>query len=123
MTRHLAGDLESSCVGENTTDFLRFCYLNIPCLKINVALIFMSSSSDEFTYNKETQKQMFLLVPGGHICAPQRDTNMASLYKALYSRVKCFSECFAYEISHGPNSWRGFLYIYLLSFPSSPNVF
>ena len=48
--------LESSCVGENVTDFLRFCFLNIPCLKINVALIFMSSSSDEFTYNKENSE-------------------------------------------------------------------
>ena len=27
---------------------------------------------------RKTQKQMFLLVSGGHICAPQRDTNMAS---------------------------------------------
>ena len=27
---------------------------------------------------RKTQKQMFLLVSGGHICAPQRDTIMAS---------------------------------------------
>ena len=33
--------------------------------------------------SKKTQKQMFLLVSGGHICAPQRDTNMASPYKAF----------------------------------------
>ena len=25
----------------------------------------------------------FFLVSGGHICAPQKDTNMASPYKAL----------------------------------------
>ena len=31
-------------------DFWRFCYLNIPCLRINIALIFMSSSSEEFTH-------------------------------------------------------------------------
>ena len=35
---------------ENITDFWRFCYLNIPCLRINIALIFMSSSSEEFTH-------------------------------------------------------------------------
>ena len=28
---------------KNITDFCRFCYLNIPCLRINIALIFMSS--------------------------------------------------------------------------------
>lgn len=31
-------------------DVLRFCYLNIPCLRINSTLIFMSSSNDEVTY-------------------------------------------------------------------------
>ena len=34
---------------KNITDFLRFCYLNIPCVRINITLIFMSSASDEFT--------------------------------------------------------------------------
>ena len=29
------------------------------------------------------KKQMFLLVSGGHICAPERDTNMAPPHKAL----------------------------------------
>ena len=33
--------------------------------------------------SRKTQKQMFLLASGGHICAPERDTNMASPYKAL----------------------------------------
>ena len=32
---------------------------------------------------RETQKQMFLMVSFGHICASQRDINMASLYKTL----------------------------------------
>ena len=35
-----------------------------------------------FSYSK-TQWQMFLLLYGRHICAPQKDTNMASPYKAL----------------------------------------
>ena len=40
---------------KNITYFLRFCYLNIPCLRINIITlkIFMSSSSDEFTHEKE----------------------------------------------------------------------
>ena len=34
---------------ENVTDVLRFCYLNIFSFRINISLVFMSSSSDEFT--------------------------------------------------------------------------
>ena len=37
-------------------DVLRFCYLNIPCLRINSTLIFMSSSNDEVTYFEENSK-------------------------------------------------------------------
>ena len=42
---------------KNVTDFLRLCYLNIACLRINISLIFMNSSSNEFTLlleNSET---------------------------------------------------------------------
>ena len=35
---------------ENITDFWRFCYLNIPCLRINITSIFFSSSSDKFAH-------------------------------------------------------------------------
>ena len=38
---------------------------------------------------------MFLLVSGGYICVPQRDTKMASPYKALQIWVKRFSEYLA----------------------------
>ena len=54
------------------------------------------------------------VVFGGHICAT---TNMVSPYKALWFRVKRFSEYLAYEILYRPDSWQGFLYSYLLSFP------
>ena len=81
----------SSLWVENGTEFLRFCYLNISCPRINITLIFMSSSSDEFTNCRRAQ----LLVSSGHICAPQRDTNMASAYNALSIWVKRFSEYLA----------------------------
>ena len=43
---------------------------------------------------------------------------MASLYKlAFYIWIKRFSEYLAYELSHSPVSWQGFLNIYLLLFP------
>ena len=67
---------------KNITDFGRFCYLNIPCLRINITLIFMSSHMNSHI-SRKTQKQMFLLVSGRHICPPERDTNMASPNKAL----------------------------------------
>ena len=35
---------------KNITDFGRFCNLNIPCVRINITVIFMSSSSEEFTH-------------------------------------------------------------------------
>ena len=98
--------------------FWDFAILNILCLKINITLIFMHSSSDEFMHiTMKTQKQMFLLVSGGHICVPRRDTNMASPYKAVYIWAKCSSDCLVYELLHRPDSWQGFLYIYLLSLP------
>ena len=46
--------------------------------KNNIALIFKNSR-----ISRKTQKLMFLLVSGGQICAPERDANMASPYKAL----------------------------------------
>ena len=60
---------------------------------------------------------MFLLVSGSHICAPERNTNMASPYKALQIWLKPFPKYLAYDISYRPDSWRYFLYIHLLSFP------
>ena len=35
---------------KNVTDFLSICYLNILCLSIDITLIFMSSSREEFTH-------------------------------------------------------------------------
>ena len=43
----------------------------------------MSSSNNEFTHLRmKTRRQIFLPVSGGHICAPQKHTNMPSLYRA-----------------------------------------
>jgi len=52
VTRHLAGGRHSSQVWFKNVIliFVRFCYLNIPCLRITITLIFMSSSRDEFTH-------------------------------------------------------------------------
>ena len=41
---------------KNITDFWRFYYLNIPCLRINITLIFMSPSSEEFTHKQKNSK-------------------------------------------------------------------
>ena len=65
-------------------DFWRVCYLNIPCLRINIALILISQAKNSLI-SRKTQKQMFLLISGGHICAREKETNMvmASPHKAL----------------------------------------
>ena len=77
VTRHLAGGRESSYGGlKNITDFWRFCYLNIPYLRINITLTFMSSSSE----NSKTDVSVGFRWP--YLC-PSKDTNMASPYKAL----------------------------------------
>ena len=52
---------------KNITDFGRFCNLNIPCLIINITVILLSSSSEEFTHSRKTRKQMFLLVSGTRV--------------------------------------------------------
>ena len=58
---------------------------------------------------------MFLLVFCSHVGTPQKVTNMASPYKALWIKVKHFPEYLAYEKLHWPE-FRS-LYIYLLLFP------
>ena len=83
MTRHLAGGRESSYVEKIITDFGRFCNLNIPCLRINITVIFMIPQAKNSRISRKTRKQMFLLVSGGHIGVPERDTNKAFPYKAL----------------------------------------
>ena len=76
---------------KNITDFGRFCHLTIPCLRINITVIFMCSSSEEFTHKWEKSKtDQFLLVSGGHIGVPERDTNMAFPYKAFLNLGKPF---------------------------------
>ena len=39
--------VESSYVSLNVTDFFRFSYLNIPCLGLNITLIFINSQSSD----------------------------------------------------------------------------
>ena len=58
---------------------------------------------------------MFLLVSGGYIGVPERNTNMAFPYKALQIWVKRFSEYLASNILHRPDSWQS---LYLPSFIS-----
>ena len=70
---------------KNITNFGRFCHLNIPCLGINITLIlyeFFKQLIHAFV-GKLKNTEMFLLVSGSRICAPQRDTNMASPFKLI----------------------------------------
>ena len=57
---------------KNIADSGRFCYLNIPCLRINIALTVMSPQAKKSRISRKTQKQMFLLVFGGYIGVSER---------------------------------------------------
>ena len=98
-------------------DFWTFCYLNIPCLRINITLIFMSSSSNEFTdISRKPQKEMFLLVSGA-IFVPLKGTPTWRLIQSLINLGKPF-----FRISHICNiaqTWfLARLFVYLSSFIS-----
>ena len=56
---------------------------------------------------------MFLLISGGHISAPKRCTNMASLYKALQRCVKRFGKKLRNYGTQRPETWK---IVYLLVF-------
>ena len=57
---------------------------------------------------RKTQiRQMFLLVFGGQICAPQRDTNVVLSYKAIIILLKILIPSIRH-IAKIP--WRGFFY-------------
>ena len=64
---------------------LRFFNLYSPCMRISTCVDVYEPSEDDYRLfiAKLYDKIMFLLASGRHICAPQRDTNMVSPYKAL----------------------------------------
>ena len=59
---------------------------------------------------------MFLLVSVRHVGAHPDELSLASPYEALLIWVKQFLGYLVYELFLRPKSWRGSLYIYLLSF-------
>ena len=61
-------------------DFATLTFLN--CLRINITLLFMSSSSNDFVGKLKGRCFCWFLAAIFN-CAPQKDTNMASPYQAL----------------------------------------
>ena len=106
VTRHLAGGRESSYVG-----------LNIPCLRINITLIFMSSSRDELTHKQENSRPDVSFGFRRPYLRPSKGHQHGVSIQSLINLVKRFSKYFANKLSHRPDSRRRFLYIYLLPFP------
>ena len=72
----------------------------------------MSSSSDEFTYLKKNSttdvsvgfQRPYLFSSKGH-------QHGVSLQSFINLGITLNAEYLSYEISHSPDSWRGFLYI------------
>ena len=58
--------------------------------------------------------QMFMLFSGRHIGVPQRDSNMAAPYWALYICAEYFDEYLKFGITHRPKTWRSVFFMYLL---------
>ena len=80
---------------EKISNFQRFWYLNIPCLRINVTFTFMSSSSDELTHlqkHSKTAVSVGFLRP--YLCPSKRHQHSVSIQSLLYW-VKRFSEYLA----------------------------
>ena len=99
---------------KNVTNFLRFCYLNIPCLRMNITFIFMNSSSDVFTILKENSKtDAFFGFRPSYLCPSKGHQDGVS----IQSLRKNFPEYLVYVISQRPHFWRSF-FVYLSSFVS-----
>ena len=70
---------------EKISNFQRFWYLNIPCLRINVTFTFMSSSSDELTHlqkHSKTAVSVGFLRP--YLCPSKRHQHSVSIQSLLY---------------------------------------
>ena len=98
---------------KNITNFGRFCYLNIPCRRIIITLIFMSSQAKNSSISRKTGKQMFLLVSGGY-AVPERDSNLAKSFFRISDLKDCtdliFGKTFCIFIFfHFPDSRRSVL--------------
>ena len=69
---------------KNVTVFLRFCYLNIPCLRINTTLIFMSSSKRWIhAYVRKLKNGCFCWFPGPYF-VPLKGTPSWCLHTKPY---------------------------------------
>ena len=72
---------------------------------------------------RKAQKQLFLLVSGGHICAPQRDTNIASPFPNIshikYRTDLLLGEDFCILSSFIPQFWtfciKWFAFLFLIT--------
>ena len=75
MTRHLHGSRESCHAGDKSIFFGRggggFCYLNSPCIRKSITLMFMSSIS---CFHNKTQGHP---ASGRHVGASQMDTDIS----------------------------------------------
>ena len=71
VTQYLAGSWESSFVKKHYCSFLRFCYLNIPCFRINITWIFMRWGIHAEVGKSKNRCFCWFLAFLSLICAPQ----------------------------------------------------
>ena len=97
---------------KKVTDFLRFCYLNIPCIRIVIIIFLMSFSSDEFTHlKKNSTTDVSVGFQRPYLCPSKGHQHGVSLQSFINLGITLFRISLIRKISHRPDSWRGFLYI------------
>ena len=74
---------EGCLVGKRWVITLVFANWTVLALQETFLSMCRSSRAIILRFNSKTQCQMFLLLYGRHVYVPQKDTNMASPYKAL----------------------------------------
>ena len=102
---------------KNITNFGRFCYLNIPCLRINITFILYEFFKRWIhSLVGKLRNRCFCWFPAAIFVPSKRHKHGVSI-QSFINLGKTFSKYLAYEISHRLDSWRGLLHIYLLLFP------
>ena len=94
---------------KNVTDFLRFCYLNILCLRMNITLSFLSSSGDIFTLLlKNSTPDVSVGFRPPHLCHSKEHQHGVSI-QSFENFGKTFSE---YRNVNDPGQLKKDLYGY-----------
>ena len=76
------------------------------------------SKNQVSSYTYDSKRFLSIVHLGDNFRHPGvKITSAPSIFALIEIQVNRFSQYLAFEIFHRPDSWQGFLYIYLFSFP------